>query len=88
MTMRLNLRVSGTAEELLKEMSEQLDVSPKEVILDALGLYHLAISEIADGNLVGVRDGKSEDFMAFVTPSLRRWAEKFAKAAKEDEFAA
>ena len=69
--MKLQITLSGPAERLLKNMQEQLDTSQKNVILDALALYHTAMTEIRENrNRFGSYDPNSREFTAFTTPLL------------------
>lgn len=69
--MRLHLRLSDSAEGLIVELTEKLNVAPKEIVIDSLALYDLAVAEIAKGSRLGVQspDGR---FIAIATPTLQR----------------
>ena len=79
--MRLNLRLSGSAERLILDISESLGVTPKEVILDSLALYQLAVSEMKKEGRLGIKS-KEGDFMAIGTPTLRALAEEESPGTK------
>lgn len=82
--MRLNLRLKGTAESLILNLTEVLDVMPKEVVLDALAAYNLAVAEIRDRKRLGVYDPESEQFTAIATPTLQALAAKVARGEVEE----
>lgn len=67
--MRINLRLSGTAENLILELADSISASPKDIVLDSLALYQLAVKEIQKGGRLGIRD-KNGEFTAIATPTL------------------
>ena len=69
---RYQLRLKGVANDLLNEMCKQLEASPKDVILDALAVFHFAVQAMEKGLEVGSFDSKENRFTAVVTPSLQR----------------
>ena len=77
---RLNLRISGVAEELIEALGEKLGASPKEVVLDALGLYHLAVDQIEHGGRLAIKD-KDGELSAIATPTLQRLVAKVGESA-------
>ena len=83
---RLNLRISGVAEELIEALDEKLGASPKEVVLDALALYHLAVDEIERGGRLAIKDRNGE-LSAIATPTLQRLVGK-AQAGEDVEASA
>lgn len=88
LVLRLNLRLTGMAESLITDMAEQLGVSPKEVILDALGVYHVATSELMDGKQIGVLDPRSKELMAITTPTLSMLTKKIEETRKSEQASA
>jgi hypothetical protein len=73
---RYQLRLRGPAQELLSTMCQELDSTPKDVILDALAVFRYAIGAINEGNQFGAYDAKREKFTAIVTPSLQNLSER------------
>ena len=80
--MRLNLRLTGTAETLILNIAKATDLPPKEVILDAIALYNSAYLEIKHGGKLGVRD-KENTFTAITTPTLHAFAKALNDSDKE-----
>lgn len=72
MAERYQLRLGGTADALLTEMCEKLDAKPKDVILDALAVFHFAIEAAEQGLQIGSFDRRAGQFTAILTPSLQR----------------
>ena len=73
---RYQLRISGAANEHIKEMCAKLHTQPKEVILEALAIFYFAIEATEEGRQVGSYDPRKEDFTAVATPSLQRLAKQ------------
>jgi hypothetical protein len=73
---RYQLRLKGPAQELLTAMCNELNASPKDVILDALAVMHFATQAVRSGQQVGSYDPKSQKFSAIVTPSLQHLSER------------
>jgi hypothetical protein len=67
---RLQLRLSDTAENLFNAMKKALGTAPKDVILDALALLHFAINEVRKGREIGSYDPAKREFTAWTTASL------------------
>jgi len=74
--MRLNLRLSGSAETLFTSLSSRLKLSTRDLTLDALGLLYYAVAETGKGGTLGIM--KDGEFTALVTPSLQAVAEEAA----------
>ncbi len=75
---RLQMRLRGAAEELFRAMQEQLNVSQKELVLDAFALMHFATQEIAGGKKIGSYDPQAKEFSAITTPSLEAFSARAA----------
>lgn len=73
---RLQLRLSGPAKQLLAEMCDKLGTDPKNVILDALAVYHFALGEVEKGHQFGGFDPRATKFTAIVTPTLQKLGRK------------
>jgi hypothetical protein len=73
---RYQLRLKGPAQELLTAMCNELNASPKDVILDALAVLHFATQAVRAGQQVGSYDPRNQKFSAIVTPSLQHLSEK------------
>jgi hypothetical protein len=73
---RYQLRLKGPAQELLTAMCNDLNASPKDVILDALAVMHFATQAVRAGKQIGSYDLKSQQFSAIVTPSLQHLSER------------
>ena len=71
-TTRYQLRLRGAANAILTEMCKELDASPRDVILDALAVFHFAVKATSEGMEVGSFDAQNQRFTAVVTPSLQR----------------
>jgi hypothetical protein len=69
---RYQLRFGGAANRLLTEMCHKLDARPKDVILDALAVFHFALEAAERGQQIGSYDPDTQRFTAIVTPSLQR----------------
>lgn len=77
---RYQLRLSGPAQELLNNMSRDLDTTPKEVILDALGVFYYAVTAVKEGSQIGSFDPRKEKFTAIITTSLQHLADRTARS--------
>jgi|GEM_PF-3258690 len=67
--MRLNLRLRGTAEKLILDMCEANGVEPKDIILDALALYSVAVKHAKEGRAIAADIGEGK-YREFTTPTL------------------
>ena len=72
---RYQLRLKGPARDLLNSMCEVLKATPKDVILDALAVFHYAMTVVQAGEQFGRFDSSTGKFTAIVTPSLQRLSE-------------
>ena len=77
--MKLQIRLSGAAENLLNNLANELDVKQREVILDALALYNFAAEQLREGKRVGSVDPETKEFTAITTPSLEALLTQSAK---------
>jgi hypothetical protein len=68
--MRLQLRLTETAERLFTSIASTLGIPPKDVVLDALGLLHFAITEVGQGRKIGSYNPATGEFSAWTTPTL------------------
>ena len=59
MATRYQLRFRDDADKLLNWMSRELKIEPKDVILDALALYHFAVMETKEARQVGSYDSRT-----------------------------
>jgi len=74
--MKLNLRITGTAEALIEDMCEQLGgISVRELILDSLSVYNHAIRNIPKGGKIGIQ-GPNGEFKEIITNNLEHLAAK------------
>jgi len=53
-------------------MCDKLEARPKDVILDALAIFHFALESAERGQQIGSFDPDTQRFTAIVTPSLQR----------------
>ena len=67
--MRLNLRISGTAEMLINDLAKKIGLKPREAVLDSLGLFYIVSDETMKGNQFGFKSPNGE-FTAVTTASL------------------
>ena len=74
--MKLQMRLSGTAEDLVLGMTERLEMPVREIVMDALALYHFAIEEISNGRRVGGYDPVNREFTGIATTALQSYANK------------
>ena len=74
--LRLTLRFTGQAEELLNSMSHDNNIPPKEIILDALSLYQMVLDQSAQGKRLSIssENGATEGFIT--TPTLAQLTQK------------
>lgn len=77
---RYQLVLKSAANEILQEMCKKLDATPKDVILDALAVFHFAMRETERGFQMGSFDPRSQNFTGVVTPSLQRIRSPEARA--------
>jgi hypothetical protein len=86
--MRLQLRLTDTAEQLFRAIVSTLGIPPKDVVLDALGLLHFAINEVRQGRKIGSYNPASGEFSAFTTPTLEALKANTRQAAMQQQAAA
>jgi hypothetical protein len=67
---RLQLRLTEAAEQLFTSIMGTLGIPAKDVILDALGLLHFAVTEVMHGRKIGSYDPEHGEFSAWTTPTL------------------
>jgi hypothetical protein len=77
---RYQLRLRGHAQELLAGMCEELNSTPKDVILDALAVFRYAIGAMKQGQQFGAYDPANEKFTAIITPSLQTYSERHSRS--------
>jgi hypothetical protein len=78
---RLQLRLSGHAEEIFNNLVTGLKSSPKDVVLDALALLHFAAEQVRMGRKIGSYDPATKEFTALTTTTLESLAAR-TKAAQ------
>lgn len=83
--MRLNLRLNGTAEELVSRLAEKFGIKPKDTVLDALAILNLAALEIEkNGGRLGIQTTDGE-FMAIATPAMATLSQRYEASQLEKE---
>lgn len=73
---RMQFRLKGKAEALFRNIVDKTGEDPKEVVMDALALYHVALDEIANGRSFGAYSPDDKSFEGIWTPMLRAWKDK------------
>ena len=71
---RLQLRLSGHAEEIFNNLARELKSSQKDIVLDALALLHFAAEQVRMGRKIGSYDPAAKEFTALTTAALESLA--------------
>ncbi|MDP1570673.1 MAG: hypothetical protein Q8L86_11775 [Vicinamibacterales bacterium] len=82
---RVQLRLTGSAEQIFTQLVDEMQCSPKDVVLDALALLHYAAEQVQQGRKVGSYDTDAREFTALTTPSLQSIASRAREAAPRVE---
>lgn len=77
---RVQLRLSGNAEQIFASLAADLKSSPKDLMLDALALLHFAAEQLRSGRKIGSYDPQTKEFTALTTPSLESLAARTRSA--------
>lgn len=86
---RLQVRLSGHAEEIFNNLAKELKSSQKYLVLDALALLHFAAEQVRMGRKIGSYDPAAREFTALTTTALESLAARTnAAQAKEKATAA
>lgn len=86
---KLQIRLTKRAESLLGYLENVSGAKTREVVLDALALYHWAVEEVRQGKRVGSIDPETTEVTAVATPTLQAVANEAvptgAKTAYREE---
>ena len=85
MSNRYQIRFRDDAQALLTEMSDELGISWKDVILDALAVFYFAITEAKKLRELGSYDPVTKQFTAVAVTSLQKLAIKARKEMPHQE---
>lgn len=72
--MRLHLRLNGSAEALLTQLASKIDLKTRDIVLDALGVFSVAVRGAERGQTLGLMD-RNGNFTAITTATLSALAE-------------
>ncbi len=73
---RLQVRLSGHAEEIFNNLAKELKSSQKDLVLDALALLHFAAEQVRMGRKIGSYDPAAREFTALTTTALESLASR------------
>lgn len=82
--MRLNIRLSGSAEALLDNLARNGNMTSRDAVLDSLAILNMAVNEMQKGGRLGIQDSDG-NFMAITTPSLSALAEEPDSHSEESD---
>ncbi|MBI4263227.1 MAG: hypothetical protein HY657_02525 [Acidobacteria bacterium] len=85
---RLQLRLSGHAEEIFNNLAKELKSSQKDLVLDALALLHFAAEQVRMGRKIGSYDPAAKEFTALTTTALESLAARTNAAQAKSPAAA
>ena len=77
---KLQIRLTERAESLLGYLEDVSGAKTREVVLDALALYHWAVEEVRQGKRVGSIDPETAEITAVATPTLQAVANEAVPA--------
>lgn len=80
---RVQLRLTGNAERIFTGLVDEMQASPKDVVLDALALLHYAVEQVKQGKKIGSYDAGSREFTALTTTWLQSVASRRREAVAE-----
>lgn len=84
---KLQIRLTERAESLLGYLEDVSGAKTREVVLDALALYHWAVEEVRQGKRVGSIDPDTAEVTAVATPTLQAVANQTVPAPTSVETA-
>lgn len=76
MSKRYQMRFRDDAQALLDDMKDDLGISWKDVILDALAVFYFAVTEAKKRRELGSYDPETRQFTAVAVTSLQKLAAK------------
>lgn len=82
---RVQFRLKDKAEELFDRIVEKTGEDDRDVFMDALALYDVALEEISKGRSFGSYDPEEKSFEGIWTPMLRTWQSKQASEREKSE---
>jgi len=82
---RMQFRLKDKAEDLFRHMVDKTGQDPRELVMDALAVYDVALDEISKGRSFGSYSPEDRSFEGVWTPMLRAWQNESREVSAETD---